>query len=124
MPRRQRKPMEPGQGPRPNRGSGPWQAKGDASSGARYLASCHRRAMGVTNKREFGQLNVETLVYVACEHRLVTMRLGAIKSLEAGDTKRHLSALRSIEKCEPAGQPVRLAAHQAANVVQARIEAK
>jgi len=80
--------------------------------------------MGVTNKREFGQLNVETLVYVACEHRLVTMRLGAIKSLEAGDTKRHLSALRSVEKCESAGQPVRLAAHQAANVVQARIEAK
>ncbi len=124
MPRRERKPMKPGEGKQPNRGTGPWAGQGAQTSGARYLESCRRRAVGVTNKREFGQLNVETLVYVACEHRLVTMRLGAIKSLEAGDTKRHLSALRSIERCEAAGPSVRTAAHQAGNVVQARIEAK
>ncbi len=121
---RQRKPMKPGEGQQPNRGTGPWKGQGAASSGARYLESCRRRAIAVKSKREFGQLNVETLVYVACEHRLVTMRLGAIKSLEAGDTKRHLSALRSIERCEAAGPAVRTAAYQAANVVQARMEAK
>lgn len=120
---RQRKPMSDKQRAASNLGKG-WQGQGGSSSGTRYLESCRRRAHAVKNKREFGQLTIETLIYVGCEHRLVTMRLGAIKSLEAGDSKRHLSALRAIERCETATQPVRTAAHQAGNVVQARMDAK
>lgn len=123
MARRERKPMEPGQRARGNTGR-TWQGQGGSTSGARYLESCKRRAMAVKSKREFGQLNIETLTFVGCEHWLVTMRLGAIKSLEAGDTKRHVSALRQIEKFEAAGPTVRTAAYQAANVVQARLDAK
>lgn len=120
---RQRKPKRPGSQPADGAGR-TWQASGGSASGARYLQSCRRRALAVQSRREFGQLNAETLVYVACEHRLMTMRLGAVKSLQAGDSKRQLSALKAIERCEGAGQSVRIAAHQAANVVQARIEAK
>ncbi|MCE5191330.1 MAG: hypothetical protein LLG08_06180 [Actinomycetia bacterium] len=120
---KQRKPKRPGSQPADGAGR-TRQASGGSASGARYVQSCRRRALAVQNRREFGQLNAETLMYVACEHRLTTIRLGAVKSLEAGDSKRQLSALRAIERCEGAGQPVRVAARQAANVVQARLEAK
>ncbi len=125
MPRRERKPMRAGGAGHPVPGEkAPWAGKGGSESGARYLEACRRRAVTVKSRREFGQLTIETLAAVACEHRLTTMRLGAIKSLEAGDTKRHLAALRKIERCETAPPSVRTAAHQAGNVVQARIEAR
>ncbi len=79
--------------------------------------------MAVKSKREFGQLSIDTLVYVAREHRLTTIRLGAVKALEAGDTRKHLAALRSIERTPEAGPPTRAAAHQAGDIVQARLDA-
>lgn len=94
------------------------------NAGAQYVEQCRRRAMAVKSKREFGQLTIDTLVYVAREHRLTTMRLGAIKALQAGDTRKHLAALRSIERTPEAGPPVRAAAHQAADLVQARLDEK
>ncbi|MDO9556085.1 MAG: hypothetical protein Q7J82_00675 [Coriobacteriia bacterium] len=94
------------------------------TAGGQYVQQCRRRAMAVKSKREFGQLSIDTLVYVAREHRLTTMRLGAVKALEAGDTRKHLAALRSIERTPEAGPPTRAAAHQAADLVQARLEAE
>lgn len=94
------------------------------TSGERYVEQCRRRAMAVKSKREFGQLTLDTLVYVALEHRLTTIRLGAVKALEAGDTRKHLAALRTIERTPSAGPPTRAAAHQAADIVQARLDAQ
>ncbi len=114
--------------PRPKRGD--WVAGQHAAgpkthtAGAQYVAQCKRRAMAVKSKREFGQLSIDTLVYVAREHRLRTIRLGAVKALEAGDTRKHLAALRSIERTPEAGPPVRAAAHQAGDIVQARLDAQ
>jgi|GEM_PF-3978730 len=117
-----------GQGKGAKRHSNEWKADPGArsagrSSGERYVEQCRRRAMAVRSKREFGQLSLDTLVYVALEHRLTTIRLGAVKALEAGDTRKHLAALRTIERTPSAGPPTRAAAHQAADIVEARLNA-
>lgn len=94
------------------------------TAGGQYVEQCRRRAKAVKSKKEFGQLSIDTLVYVVREHRLTTMRLGAVRALGAGDTRKHLAALRAIERAPEAGPPARAAAHQAAEIVQARLDEK
>lgn len=98
--------------------------RGRRQSAAEYEEQCRRQAIAQRSKREFGRLPMDVLVFVALEHRLVTMRLGAVKALEKGNSRKHLSALLTIESTPSAGGPVRAAAHQSAEVVRARLDAR